>query len=68
MDEGIKKDIWSVMEDVVPQLRDDAGVVYYRTVGDEKRNELLAGMQREIEQNADSERRLILVCCKLCCR
>jgi hypothetical protein len=50
------------------ELRDDAGAVYWRTAGDEKGNELLAGLQREIEQNADSERRLILVCCKVCCR
>jgi hypothetical protein len=50
------------------ELRDDTGAVYWRTVGDEKGNELLAGLQREIEQNAHSERRLILVCCKNCCR
>ncbi len=49
-------------------MRDDTGAVYWRTAGDEKGNALLAGLQREIEQNADSERRLILVCCKDCCR
>jgi hypothetical protein len=50
------------------ELRDDTGAVYWRTAGDEKFNEPLARLQREVEQNADSARRLVLVCCKDCCK
>jgi hypothetical protein len=51
------------------ELRDDTGAVYWRTAADSKQgNEALTGLQREIEQNAGSKRRLILVCNKVCCR
>jgi hypothetical protein len=44
------------------ELRDDAGAVYWRTGAEAGKAPLLAGLQREIEQNKDSKRRLILCC------